>query len=176
MESYNRFFFLAIFCMYCAITSTNQLNISFDTPFNNSNALFTFQEPWKILECKDRNRIRKRIVFLEDNIQQKFVLKCYGTKQLEEAICEALGSYIGTSVGVPVNKVQLIVGGPLLAEINNGTSLATLHTQVPGKELCKWPDTPPNDITLNGGLTSEKHLKCLILSDDLCDIIALDIF
>jgi hypothetical protein len=54
--------------------------------------------------------------------------------------------------------------------------LATLHTFVPGKELCKWFERAPNDIILKGGLISEKHLNCLSLSNDLCAIMALDIF
>jgi len=172
MRRCNNFFFLITFCTHYTITNTSQPCIAIDV----NKALFTFQEPWRILSYKDRNKIEKKIVFLEDNAQQRFVLKCYSKEQIEEAICEDLGSFIGVSVGVPVHKVQMIEGGPLLAEINNGTSLATLHTEVPGKELCKWFESPPNDIILKGGLISEKHLKCLVLSDDLCDLMALDIF
>lgn len=75
-----------------------------------------------------------------------------------------------------VNKVNIVMVGSLLVEIDNGTWLATLHTFVPGKELCKWFEIPPHGILLKGGLISEQHLNCLSLSDDLCDIMALDIF
>jgi hypothetical protein len=137
---------------------------------------FTFYEPFNILGYQKREEFERRVVFLEDNIQQKFVFKCYGDNQKEEAVCEYLGSFIGASVGVPINKIKIVTGGALLAGLDNGTSLATLHTYVPGKELCKWYETAPNDIILKGGLVSERHLKCLTLSDDLCDIMALDIF
>lgn len=141
-----------------------------------SAASFTFYEPFTIVRYQNREHFERRIVFLEDTFHQKFVLKCYGDDQKEEAVCEYLGSFIGTSIGIPINKVKIIAGGSLLTEVDNGTSLATLHTHVPGKELCKWYETPPNDIVLKGGLISQRHLNCLALSTDLCDIQALDIF
>lgn len=137
---------------------------------------FTFHEPFKIVSYNRREQFERRIVFLEDTIQQKFVLKAYGDDQKEEAVCEYLGAFIGASVGVPLNKVKIVLGGSLLAEINNGASLATLHTFVPGKELCKWFEVAPHGIILKGGLISEQHLNCLSLSNDLCHIMALDIF
>lgn len=137
---------------------------------------FTFYEPFNILGYQKREEFERRVVFLEDSKQQKFVFKCYGNDQKEEAVCEYLGSFIGASVDVPINKIKIVLGGEFLARLENGTSLATLHTYVPGKELCKWYETAPNDIILKGGLISERHLKCLSLSDDLCDIMALDIF
>jgi hypothetical protein len=138
--------------------------------------VFAFQGPWHILGYESRGKYPMRIVFLENNIQQKFVLKCYGDDQKEEAICEDLGSFIGCSVEIPVHTTQIIQKGPLLAEINNGTSLATLHVCVPGRELCKWFEDPAYNIVLRGGLISERHLNTLCLSDDLCDIVVLDIF
>ena len=136
----------------------------------------TFHEPFKITSYQKREHFERRIVFLEDNAGQKYVLKCYDNDHKEEALCEYLGSFIGASVGIPVNKVNIVMGGSLLAEIDNGTSLATLHTFVPGKELCKWFEIAPRGILLKGGLISDQHLNCLSLSDDLCDIMALDIF
>lgn len=137
---------------------------------------FTLHEPLKIIAYQKREHFERRIIFLEDSVGQKFVLKCYDDDHKEEAVCEYLGSFIGASVGVPVNKVNIVLGGLLLAAIDNGTSLATLHTFVPGKELCKWFEVAPHGIILKGGLISEQHLNCLSLSDDLCDIMALDIF
>jgi len=139
-------------------------------------SVLTFQEPWRIIRCENRGKYERRIVFLQDSMEQKFVLKCYDDHQIEEAICEDLGSFIGRSVGIPVHAVQIIQKGSLLGEVNNGTSLATLHTCVPGRELCKWFENAAGGIVLKGGLVSEKHLHSLVLSDDLCDIVVLDIF
>lgn len=141
-----------------------------------SSAAFTFYEPFTILGYQNREQFERRIVFLKDDFNRKFVLKCYSDDQKGEAISEYLGSFIGTSVNIPINKVKIIVGGELLTRIDNATYFATLHTHVPGKELCKWYETPPNDIILKGGLISYRHLNCLMLSDDLCDIQSLDIF
>jgi hypothetical protein len=137
---------------------------------------FNFLEPFTILGYQKREEFERRIIFLEDDNNQKFILKCYGDDQKEEAVCEYLGAFIGSSAHVPINKIKIVLGGSLFVGLNNGTSLATLHTHVPGKELCKWYEAAPNDIILKGGLISQRHLQCLTLSDDLCDIIALDIF
>ena len=165
------FKFLAIFLVPVIFFTLNeqQLHLFYDTTF-------TYHEPFKIIAYQKRETIERGIIFLEDSIQQKFVLKAYADDRKEEAICEHIGSFIGTSMGISVNKSKIITSGSLLTEIDNGISLATLHTYVPGRELCKWFEMAPNDIILKGGLISKRHLDCLSLSTDLCDIIALDIF
>ncbi len=134
------------------------------------------QEPWHIIGYENRGEFEKRIVFLEDNTHKKFVLKCYDDNQQEEAISESIGSFIGGSIGVPVHTTSIMMSGPLLAEISNGTSLATLHECVPGRQLGKWFEVVEHDIVLKGGVLSERHLNSLAINDDLCDIVALDIF
>lgn len=137
---------------------------------------FMVHEPFKILGYQNREEFERRIVFLEDSKNQKFVLKCYGDDQKEEAIGEYLGSCMGVTADIPVHRVRLIVEDPLLTEINNGTILATLHERVPGQRLGKWFESAAHDIALKGGLISERHLNSIAISDDLCDIVALDIF
>lgn len=139
-------------------------------------SICAFQGPWQIIRYENRGECERRIVFLQDSTQKQFVLKCYGDDQKEEAICEELGSFIGGVVGAPVHTADMIIGWPLLTEINNNTSLATLHECVPGRELGKWFEKVAHDITLKGGLLSERHLNSLVISNDLCDIVALDIF
>jgi len=174
------FFLLLIFCLSLQAQQLHVLrtsNILGDAEyFLIENAKFSFYEPLSISSYHRREARERGIVFLEDSTRQKFVLKAYGDDQREEMVCEYLGSCIGASAGVPMNKVKIILGGSLLVEIDNGSLLATLHTFVPGKELCKWFEIAPNDIILKGGLISEKHLNCLSLSHDLCAIMALDIF
>lgn len=135
-----------------------------------------FFESCSIIGCMSRNKIERRIIFLEDHKKQKFILKFYEDNQKEELFCEYLGSLIGNSLAIPVNKVEMVKEDSFLKQIDNGSCLATLHECVPGKELCKWFEEAPNAICLKGGIISEKHLNCLSLSNDLCDIIALDIF
>lgn len=137
---------------------------------------FITHEPFKILGYQNREEFERRIVFLEDNENQKFVLKCYGQDQKEEAIGEYLGSCMGVTAEIPVHRVKLMIAGSLLAEIDNGTTLATLHARVPGQRLGKWFESAAHDIALKGGLISERHLNSIAISDDLCDIVALDIF
>jgi hypothetical protein len=142
----------------------------------NADVVAHFFDSCSIVGSMSRNKIEGRIIFLEDKGKQKFILKFYEDHQKEEVFCEYLGSFIGTSLAIPVNKVEIVKEDSFLKKINNGSCLATLHECVPGKELCKWFEEAPNGICLKGGIISDKHLQCLPLSDDLCDIMALDIF
>ncbi len=175
------FLLLMIFCIplqtqQLHVLKTSNILANVEHSLIESSAGFNFYEPFTILSYQNRDKCERHIAFLEDSKQQKFVLKAYVDDQKEEVVCEYVGSCIGASAGVLINKVKIILGGSLLVEIDNDISLATLHTFVPGKELCKWFEAAPNGIILKGGLISEKHFNCLSLSNDLCDIMALDIF
>lgn len=135
---------------------------------------FNFKEPMCVQVDKVPCCGINSTIFLKDHNQQTFVFKMY--RSTENAIHEALGSYIGTSVGIRINKVRIIPAKmPFVGKDATCKYAATLHTCVPGVEIAQI-DNMPYSVDIYGGLKSVDNLKSLIHNGDLCDIVALDIF
>ncbi len=139
-----------------------------------ASAIFTFKEPMSIATDKTPCPGVNSVVFLKDSKQQTFVFKMY--KNTECAIHEAFGSFVGSSVGIPINKVKIIPARmPFMGKDPNLKYAATLHTFVPGTEIDKV-EQMPYALDIYGGLKDRANLQSLAHNDDLCDIVALDIF
>ena len=137
-------------------------------------ATFTFKEPMTIDVHKVPCRGINSVIFLKDSKDKTFVFKMY--KNTESAIHEAFGSYVGSSVGIPINKVKIIPARmPFIGKDANLNYAATLHTFVPGTEIDNVAQMP-YACDIYGGLKDRTNLQSLIHNNDLCDIVALDIF
>jgi len=133
---------------------------------------FTYEQPLFINTDKAPCWSFNSIAFVNDNNKQTFIIKSYCNS--EHAIHEALGASVGTSVGIRINKVKIIP--PHINCVGKqGDCAATIHTCVPGIEVCNI-DTMRNAFDVYGGLSCVAHLKSLVDYDDLCSIVALDIF
>lgn len=147
--------------------------------FAQNMAQFTYREP--LLVCSDEQIPGKpNILFLQERNPlenekiktEKFVLKMYDKYEETSAIKEAIGSHIGTSAGIPINKVKII---PPSQQFTGKTAarLATLHTYMPGKEAA-LADAP--SFYIKETLGNRGGLDAAAYSKDLADIIAIDIF
>jgi hypothetical protein len=136
------------------------------------NASFTVYEPLSEV-VNEMAAGRSQMAFLHDSMGQQFVLKC--NVSAEGAIHEALGAYIGSSVGIHINKVKIIPPYVPCVGRKDPSLIATLHTCVPGVEVANIP-TMNTNIDIYNGLVEDKNLACLCEHDELCDIVALDIF
>lgn len=140
----------------------------------NPLATFNYQEPFILAPDKIPTFGCNQTVFLRDNKQTIFVLKSYGHS--ERAIHEALGSFVGASVGIRINRVKIIPPHvPFVGKNPNNKCAATLHTYVPGIEITNI-DYMRNVIDIYGGLIGWENLNSLLENDDLCDFVALDLF
>jgi len=119
----------------------------------------------------------KDIFLVEDACKKQFILK-YNTKSFistsETSIHEALGAKIGMAAGIPINDVRIFAP--------HDTSLGcvdcyphlckTLHTVVPGKEVC-CAEIP---YSVHLQFTGPETLTSLTHHIDLRKIAALDLF
>lgn len=121
-------------------------------------------------------------IFLVKDAQNKqFVLK-YNTKinsytpTAEPSIHEMLGAKIGLAANININDVAIFPAHDTsLQSIDTYPHLTkTLHTVVPGKEV--GDGTMSCYLDLYGALTSKQNLHSLTFHQDLCKIVALDIF
>lgn len=133
---------------------------------------FTYDEPFFINTDKSPCLSFNSIAFVNDNNKQTFIIKSYHNS--EHAIHEALGASVGTGVGIRINKVKIIPPHINCVGKQNDCA-ATIHTCVPGIEVCNI-DTMRNAFDVYGGLDCAAHLQSLVDYDDLCSIVALDIF
>jgi hypothetical protein len=133
---------------------------------------FTYREPLFIDSNKTPLLSFNHVAFVQDSNKITFVIKCYA--DAEHAIHEALGAYVGASLGMRINKVKIIP--PHMRCVGKDDDcVATIHTCVPGKEV-EYIDNMNSRIDIKGGLTCSQHLQCLVEHDELCSIVALDIF
>jgi hypothetical protein len=109
--------------------------------------------------------------FVHDAAQHHFVLK-YHPRGPKRAIHDALGAYIGKSIGININEVELFAANPIGQSLDGVT---TLHTLVPGKAV-RNIKTMDKNICIKRGIRKEKTLRNLVEYKQLCDIIAFDIF
>lgn len=110
-----------------------------------------------------------------DRIDKTFILKCY--KKGENAIREAIGSYIGAALGISVNKIKIIPASISFYGKNFCSPIpciATLHTYMPGKEIELLQNTHPYQA-LRDSLATKECFEAAIRHKDLCNIIILDL-
>jgi len=120
--------------------------------------------------------------FIDDAHQHHFVLK-YHPRGPKRAIHDALGAYIGKSIGLNINEVELFAANNPFNELFNDINplkethigITTLHTLVPGKAI-REIKSMDKGICIKRGIRKEKTLRNLIQYSELCDIIAFDIF
>lgn len=133
---------------------------------------FTYQEPLFL----DTDRLPlvsfNKVAFLKDGHKHSFIIKCYADP--EQAIHEALGAYVGASVGIRINKVRIIPPHVHCVGKDDGC-VATIHTCVPGKEVCNIANICEK-ADIYGGLRCFAHLQSITENDELCSIVALDIY
>jgi hypothetical protein len=138
-----------------------------------SNAQPFFKEPLAEYQkenwCNHGQR-NNGISFLKDAEGNDFVLKQQASK--ETAIHDTLGAYIGSSIDIPINQVELLpVGSYFMGKTLTNT--ATLHTNAPGKEVY---NTEKSDLCIREGIASLKNLQSISQHKDLCLITALNIY
>lgn len=109
--------------------------------------------------------------FVDDAAHHHFVLK-YHPRGPKRAIHDALGAYIGKSIGLNINEVELFAINPI-GQSQDGVT--TLHTLVPGKAV-RNIKAMDKKICIKRGIRKEKTLRNLVEYKQLCDIIAFDIF
>lgn len=132
-----------------------------------------YLEPFSINETR-KPYGETEVVFLKDAKNDEFVLKFYPSIKSEESIPEYLGSYIGLSVGIPINKVKIIPPHTIVADkVRISDNVTTLHTLAPGIMVREEPKLAHVNIQL--GLKSPQNLNSISLHPDLCDIVSLDI-
>lgn len=120
--------------------------------------------------------------FVHDAHQHHFVLK-YHPRGPKRAIHDALGAYIGKSIGLNINEVELFAAGhpfnEFFSDINplkeTHIGITTLHTHAPGKAVRSIKNMDKR-ICIKRGIRKEKTLRNLAQYAQLCDIIAFDIF
>jgi hypothetical protein len=126
--------------------------------------------------------IDKTTFFLQDANQHEFVLK-YHPRGPQRAIHDTLGAYIGASINLRINKVEIFsqtnpcYTNFLLINLSAPLhkSITTLHTRVPGNAI-RSDKKRDEEIYIKKGLCKEKHLQTLCEHKELCDIVAFDIF
>ena len=132
---------------------------------------FTYRKPFAIDTNKFPLGSFNSVNIVRDKNKHIFIIKNFNNP--EQAIHEALGAHIGALAGIRINKVKIIP--PHMHFVGKcDDCVATIHTLVPGQEVEK--STIGDNIHIIGGLTCCEHLQSLVLYDDLCSIVALDIF
>lgn len=120
--------------------------------------------------------------FLCDSDDNEFVLK-YHPRGIKRAIHDALGAYIGKSIGIHINAVEVFSPhDPFTAQFQHINPLPpsqfgviTLHSRVPGIQV-KHIKHLNEEIYIKRGLCKKQHLQNITHYMQLCDIDALDIF
>ena len=120
--------------------------------------------------------------FLHDSDNNEFVLK-YHPRGIKRAIHDTLGAYIGKSIGIHINAVEIFSPhDPFTAQFQHINPLPpshfgviTLHSRVPGIQV-KHIKHLNAEIYIKRGLCKEKHLQNVTHYIQLCDIVAFDIF
>ncbi len=124
----------------------------------------------------------KTTFFVQDAVGRQFVLK-YHPRGPKRAIHDTLGAYVGKSIGLHINEVEIFSPhhpfNQLFNDINplepSQFRVTTLHTRVPGTSV-KSIKKINNEICIKRGLCKEKHLESLTKYMQLCDMVAFDIF
>ena len=120
--------------------------------------------------------------FLTDAAGKQFVLK-YHPRGPRRAVHETLGAYIGKSIDLHINEVEIFAPhhsfNTLFSEINPMNSsqngITTLHSRVPGQAV-RTIKKMNAEICLKCGIRKEKTVENIIQYKELGDIIAFDIF
>lgn len=117
----------------------------------------------------------KRIIFVEDADNQKFILKY--PRSPNHALNDALGAHVGESIGTNINHVKIFPAHNLsLSSVDKfPDQIKTLHTLVPGNEVKKMSNIN-SKIKIKSGLMNKTKLANLTKHKDLYKIMALDIF
>jgi hypothetical protein len=122
------------------------------------------------------------VFLVKDAENKKFILKYntknnYITPSPEPSIHEALGAKIGMDVGININNVKLFPAHDTsLQSVDiNPDVPKTLHTVVPGKEVCYATIPYPVNIQLSAD-NATQNLQSLTHHKNLCQIAALDLF
>lgn len=124
----------------------------------------------------------KTTFYIEDAQHQRFILK-YHPRGPKRAIHDALGAFIGKSIGLYINEVELFCSrdpfNQLFTDINPLTAsqigVTTLHRRVPGiavREIKKMNE----EICIKRGLRKEKTLRNITQYFQLSEMVAFDIF
>lgn len=121
--------------------------------------------------------------FMHDALQHNFILK-YHPRGPKRAIHDTLGAYIGKSIGIRINEVELFSANhefnQLFSAINplspSQIGITTLHTRVPGVAVRGEVKTMNDEICIKRGIRKEKTLNNITKYKELCDIVAFDIF
>jgi len=137
----------------------------------------SFTIPFTIIGQAD-----KTTFFLQDCAHNEFVLK-YHPRGPRRAIHDTLGAYIGKSIDLNINEVEIFSPDDPFNQLFNNikpvspshTGITTLHSRVPGKQI-KDIKCMNNEIYIKHGLCKEKHLNSIIRYKKLCDIVAFDLF
>jgi hypothetical protein len=137
----------------------------------------SFQAPFTITGLANATTF-----FMHDAVSNQFVLK-YHPRGPKRAIHDTLGAYIGKSIGLHINEVEIFSPhdpfNQFFSKINplqpSQCDITTLHSRVPGTEVKSIKDINCK-ICIKRGLYKEKHLKSLTTYMQLCDIVAFDIF
>ena len=124
----------------------------------------------------------KTTFFLTDATDNQFVLK-YHPRGPRRAIHDALGAYIGKSIGLRINEVEIFSAhhpfNSLFSDINPLNSsqigITTLHSRIPGKAIREMKSMD-EEIAIKCGIRKEQTIANIIQYQELCDIIAFDIF
>jgi hypothetical protein len=117
--------------------------------------------------------INETTFFIQDALQNNFVLK-YHPRGPKRAIHDALGAFIGASIGININEVEVFPAQYQFITTSQ-TGVATLHICVPGtaiREIKKMD----GKICIKRGIRKEKTLNNIAAYKELCDIVAFDIF
>lgn len=120
--------------------------------------------------------------FVRDALGNNFVIK-YHPRGPRRAIHDTLGAYIGKSINLNINTVEIFSPHDnfckQLSTINplrpSQYGVITLHTLVSGIQI-KHIKHMNNEIWIKKGLYKEKQLKCICAYPHLCKIVAFDIF
>jgi hypothetical protein len=111
--------------------------------------------------------------FLHDAAGNQFVLK-YHPRGPKRAIHETLGAYIGKSIGLNINEVEVFSPHDPFTQPSQ-FGVVTLHSRVPGVQVKDIKDMN-HEIWIKKGLCDRTHLDSLIEYPELCCIVAFDIF
>lgn len=164
-----RFFtFFKVFCVAIASTTAMFGESKHKKPTSND---FRYVEPFSIHPKRAPLGSYNTVTIVQDKKKNTFVIKSFTDP--EQAIHEALGAYIGIAMGIRINKVRIIPAHmKCVGKAEN--SVGTIHTCMPGEEVEKT--NIAQNISIRGGLISYAHLQTLVVYDELCSIVALDIF
>lgn len=116
--------------------------------------------------------INETTFFIQDALQRNFVLK-YHPRGAKRAIHDALGAFIGKSIGININEVEIFSATYPFETSQIGVS--TLHLCVPGIAIREMKHMNKK-ICIKRGIRKEKTLENITAYKELCDIVAFDIF